>query len=191
MIKKCLIFSLLALTLPVMYVKAECSEAQIEAYRKELENVTFDLEYIPKGTEVTGFNESYNVQDTNLIKVTSPNMPKEYMAHFVKNAYDSYMVSSQFYSFLTGGVYTVRIQSLNCNSNEPIKVFTIMLPHYDTAKSKNDAWFDGTYISTNRRYNTNTKIKIDSRLLAALISLVLVVLIITIILLKKRRRNSL
>lgn len=183
------VLSIITILFPncVLAQEKTCTKEKIEQLKEQIKDITFELEYIPKGTQLKDvMGDKYTIEENNLFKVTSPKMPENFTSEFYENSSVSHIVSSVEYSYLSGGVYEVKISSEDCGT-DIIKMFQIMLPYYNPDNKKSDAWFDGTYSQIQSNKNADDKGNvIDSRLLLTLVTLVIIIFA-SLFLLKRRR----
>lgn len=184
---KKLIFSILALILLIpTLVNADettCDIDTINSLKEQLKDVTFDLEYVPEGTEVIcGWCDETNLHlsSSNVIKLISLNIPENFYIIVNDGDLRYYLDHETTYINLNGGTYNVTYYNYECNQ-DVIKNHEFMIPYYD---SKNvETWFDGTY---EKKVVSSSSNKVIINPLLMVMLLVFIIIIILMLFFLKR-----
>lgn len=184
--KKIAYFILLIIIFPVMVNARECYQSEIEQYRNELGKISYEIEYVPKGTQYGIDIDMRTVDTDNFLKVTAPLLNSNYELEFQSSDKKTYLVSSNIYSFITGGVYEVNVYNNVCN--QPIATLEVMLPHYKQYENNKNLWFDGTYENNVVESNSKVKNKYNIKLIIALIFAIISLIVIIVV--KRNRRTK-
>lgn len=190
---KKLILSILALILLIpTLVNADettCDIDTINSLKEQIKDVTFDLEYVPEGTEVkTDFDDApEKIDSKNIMKVITNNLPENFYILLYESESNISLLHSDYITLIPGGVYEIQIYSEMCQE-DILKKYQIMIPIYDL-DNKNDIWFDGTYNhSSNKESSKNNKVQ--TRLVIILIILLIIICSFTFIVIRSRRHKK-
>ncbi len=165
-----------------------CNYTEIQRGLKALQNVTYDLEYIPNMTDREGEPlEGY-------IKMNFLNLPQGYLAMAVSSNWISYFIQGDVTTVaLPGGVYTIYFYDERCNT--PVKSLNVKVPFYKTfcgvdVDCKDNPWFDGTFENTATNQNRPIKNKVSTVLVVILVLLIIIIGIIVGFILKRRHDRA-
>ncbi len=174
------IILLLALIAPYIIVSAEtCNQETVMQLKAQIENVSYNLEYDETESE-SGEKEDY-------FKITALNLPSDFLIMMDYDTETSYLLDSEGYNVVKGGVYNVKFRNINCGA-DTIEEYTMMIPYY--SENNDNVWFDGTY-NVEEKENFEKKTKTNDKnilLIASGVGALLVIIIISSLLIKKRRK---
>lgn len=165
-----------------------CTYTEIQNGLKALQNVTYDLEYMPNMTDSEGnLLEGY-------MGIRFLNIPSDYLGILT-----SYYQNSTFIEENTppiaidGGVYTIYFYDKKCNT--PVKSLNVKIPFYKTycgvdVDCKSDPWFDGTFENTATNQNKPIKNQVSTILIVILVILIIIIGIIVGFVIKRRHDRA-
>lgn len=172
----------------IEFEEKECSQSTVETGKKELQNVSYTLTYVPDATDMEG-NALIGYFNMEIV-----NLPNGYEAKIFKDEFSTKTIDDYSKStLLKGGVYSIEFYNNSCST--PIKKMDVFIPLYknfcyNDNECEKDPWFDGTYEKQTIIDKKEQEEKVNKILLVVLLVLILIIVIFVFIAIKRRKDNE-